>query len=119
MSRNFAAGDFLVFQLEAGFALLRLLHIENKGDENIWHVSAYNEFFPDIVTAEEAIDRHWNLTISNPHIALNERAFASTQVARLQNIPLADADLDGYRQWIDDPERMISDRSIRLILGLR
>ena len=119
MSQNFQPGDFLVFQLEAGFALLRLLNIQENVDGNIWHVSAYNEFFPDIESAEAAIDEPNRLTISNPHIALTDRAFASTQVARLQNSPLVEPDLNEYRQWLNDPEPMISDRSIRLMLGLR
>ncbi len=119
MSQNFQAGDFLVFQLEAGYALLRLLEIDANGKENIWHVAAYNEYFPDVESAEAAIDQPNELTISNPHIALTDRAFASTQVARLQNIPLTEPDLDEYRQWLNDPDRIVSDRSVRLMLGLR
>lgn len=119
MSQNFQPGDFLVFQLEAGYALLRLLEIDANGEKNIWHVAAFNEFFPDVESAEAAIDEPGKLTISNPHIALTGRAFASTQVARLQNIPLTEPDLDEYRQWLNDPERVVADRSVRLMLGLR
>lgn len=119
MSQNFQPGDFLVFQLEAGFALMRLLETDVADDQKIWHVAAYNEFFPDVESAEAAIEDGNKLSISNSHIALTDRAFASTQVARLQNQPLAEPDLDEYRQWQNDPDRIVSDRSVRLMLGLR
>ncbi len=119
MSQNFQPGDYLVFQLEAGFALLRLLNIDKDGENIVWHVAAYNEYFPDVESAEAAIDEPGKLTISNPHIALTDRAFASTQVARLMNVPLTDPELDEFRQWQNDPERIVADRSVRLMLGLR
>jgi len=119
MSQNFQAGDFLVFQLEAGFALLRLLEIDDTERGNIWHVAAYNEFFPDVESAEAACSTPTALSIRNPHIALTTRAFEGTQVARLINLPLLEAELDELRQWRNDPERIIADRSIRLMLGLR
>jgi hypothetical protein len=119
MSQNFQPGDFLVFQLEAGYGLLRLLDVERIDDKTTWHVAAYNEFFPDVESAESAISRSTDLTVSNPHIALTTRAFESTQVARLSNILLNEPELDALRHWRNDPDRIIADRSIRLMLGLR
>ncbi len=119
MSQNFQPGDFLVFQLEAGYGLLRLLDMERIDDETTWHVAAYNEFFPDVESAESAISRSIDLTVSHPHIALTTRAFESTQVARLSNVLISEPELDALRQWRNDPDRIIADRSIRLMLGLR
>jgi hypothetical protein len=116
MSR-FAAGDFLVFQLEAGFALLRLLAAE--GSDTVWHVAGYRDFFPDVDAAERAIGEGGNLTISEPHMALTNRAFESTQVATIANKPLEVSELSAYESWKIDPNREVSNRSVRLMLGLR
>ena len=119
MSQNFQSGDFLVFQLEAGFALLRLLEIGSDGEEKTWHVAAYRDFYPDVDTAETASATPSEMVISNPHIALTTRAFESTQVARISNIPLTDAEVKPLDEWKRDPRRQVSDRSVRLMLGLR
>ncbi len=119
MSQNFQPGDFLVFQLESGFGLLRILAIEEKDSDPVWHFAAYNEFYPDVDTAEAAIDSAQSLSINLPHAALTNRAFLSTQCARLKNIPLSDEELKPYQDWLQNGSREISDRSIRLILGLR
>lgn len=119
MSQNFQAGDFLVFQLEAGFALLRLLDVEQNGENLIWHVAAYNDFFPDVESAEAATVSPEKLSINNPHIALSTRAFESTQVARLGNIKLTEREVEPLLRWRVDPDRIVADRSIRLLLGLR
>lgn len=119
MSQNFQPGDFLVFQLEAGFALLRLLEIEGEGDQRTWHVAAYRDFFPDVDTAESACAEPPKMVISDPHIALTTRAFESTQVARLANIALTETEIESLSQWKNDPHRTVSDRSVRLMLGLR
>jgi hypothetical protein len=103
MSQDFQPGDFLVFQLEAGFALLRLLEIESSGDGPVWHVAAYNEFFPDVESAESAAEHPASLSHRNPHIALTTRAFESTQVARLGNAPLTEPELDPLIQWQNVP----------------
>lgn len=115
MLRDFQAGDFLVFQLEAGFALLRLLAV----DDDAWHVAAYGDFFPDVESAELAAATPDQLAVSNNHIALTDRAFASTQVARIGNISLTEAEEHPFLVWRTDPARQISDRSVRLMLGLR
>lgn len=119
MSQNFQPGDFLVFQLEAGFALLRLLGFDNVEGERIWHVAAYNDFFPDVDSAEAANADPSLLKMSDPHIALTTRAFESTQVARLTNVPLIDTETAPLEKWRANPDREVSDRSVRLMLGLR
>ena len=119
MSQNFQPGDFIVFQLESGFALLRVLDVDDLDGEKTWHVAAYNEFFPDVDSAEAAASDPQNLTVSSRHIALTNRAFESTQVAKLLNIPLNHDDVSGLQEWRMDPTQRISDRSVRLMLGLR
>jgi hypothetical protein len=115
MEHDLQAGDFLVFQLEAGFALLRLLAVD---EDNIWHVAAYSDLFPSVDAVEEAIERG-GLRVSDAHIALTQRAFESTQVARVSNRPLTDQETTGLAEWRNGTERKVSDRSIRLLLGLR
>ena len=119
MLQDFKPGDFLIFQLESGFALLRILAIDESGNDTIWHVAGYNEFFPDIETADAALENPDSLTISDPHIALTNRAFESTQVARMKNVPLRNEELGALEAWKNDPEHQVSDRSVRLMLGLR
>ncbi|MFZ1699473.1 MAG: hypothetical protein WBO10_08985 [Pyrinomonadaceae bacterium] len=119
MSQAFRQGDFLIFQLEAGFALLRLLDIEETGDNRIWHVSAYEDLFPDIDTAEAASACPGSLKRGNDHIPLTNRAFESTQVARISNLPLTETETAELIRWKADPDREVSDRSVRLMLGLR
>src|SRR3982751_929578 len=119
MSQNFKPGDFLVFQLEAGFALLRLLKVDDDGSNKVWHVAAYDDFFPDVESAEEAATQPGSLKVSNPHLALTTRVFESTQVARLLNIPLTETEQLPVNAWYEGSEHEISDRSVRLMLGLR
>src|SRR4030095_8513360 len=116
---NFQPGDFLIFQLESGFAILRVLAVEDGIGEPTWHLAAYKEFFLAPENADASIDRPENLSIDRPHIALTNHAFESTQVARLKNVPLVESDLAGYRSWKDSDEKEVHDRSIRLLLGLR
>ncbi len=119
MSQNFQPGDFLVFQLESGFALLRLLAVDEADGAKTWHVAAYNDFFPDVESAETAGADPSRLTSSNPHLALTNRAFESTQVAKIANIPLTDAEKEALIEWRNDPDHEVSDRSVRLMLGFR
>ncbi len=119
MSQNLTAGDFLVFQLESGYALLRVIAIEGDGSDRVWHVAAFDEFFLDVEHAEAGISGTDLQKPSYPHIALTNRAFESTQVAKLLNRSLTDADLEAYRNWLADPDREVSDRSVRLMMGLR
>ena len=119
MSQDFQHGDFLIFQLEAGFALLRLLGVDEADGEKTWHLAAYTDLFPDVESAENASANPENLTLSSPHIALTNRAFESTQVAKIANIPLTRAENAPVISWKNDRNREISDRSVRLMLGLR
>ncbi|MBP7415358.1 MAG: hypothetical protein KA831_01805 [Pyrinomonadaceae bacterium] len=119
MSQNFQPGDFLVFQLEAGYALLRLLAIEGQDEEKIWHLAAYDDFYLDVEMAEAAIGSSIQLRMSQPHLALSTRAFESTQVAKIANIPLNEAETVPLAEWRSDPSREVSDKSVRLLLGLR
>lgn len=119
MSDIFSQGDFLIFQIEAGYGLLRFIDITHTEDARIWHISAYSDMFMDIESAEEAIEFPEKLGFSIAHAALTERAFLSTQVSKLGNKPLALPELQKYTEWQNDPQREVSDRSIRLLLGLR
>jgi hypothetical protein len=115
MERDLEPGDFLIFQLESGFALLRLLDVD---EDDTWHLAAYSDLFPSVESAEEAIDRD-ALKLSEHHIALTRRAFESTQVARVKNRALVASDIESLNAWRSAPARHVSDRSVRLLLGLR
>lgn len=119
MSNHFQPGDFLVFQLEAGYALLRLLEIRETDDDRTFHVAGYDDFFLDVETAEAMTADPSRLNSKCPHMALTTRAFESTQVAKISNSPLIDAELAPLAAWKADPNRQLSDRSVRLMLGLR
>src|SRR5215218_4937482 len=64
---TFSPGDDLIFQLESGFGLLRVLAVEGEGSETIWHLLAYDEFFPDVESAELALAQATPLPIRQPH----------------------------------------------------
>jgi hypothetical protein len=113
----FAPGDDLIFQLESGFGLLRLLAVEGEGAETVWHLLAYDEFFPDVESAEIALNQR-ALPVRKAHLALTNRAFERTPVARLGNRPVTDQELAPYTQWLNS-ERPVSDRSALLMLGIR
>lgn len=118
MSQNFQTGDFLIFQLESGFGLLRILQIEVTADDTIWHLATFSDLFLDVETADAALENYASLTIEKPHVALTNRAFEATQTARMKNVPLNEFDLKDLNDWkINRGE--VSDRSIRLMLGLR
>lgn len=119
MQHRFKAGDFLFFQLEAGFALIRLIGVDENDGDTVWHVAAFNDLFPDVDSIERAIADPDALSILIPHVALTNRAFESTQVSDIGNSALKDDELSLLRSWHEDPERRISDRSIRLLTGLR
>ena len=117
MSHAFNPGDDLVFQLESGFGLLRLLAVEGEGSETIWHLLAYDEFFPDVDSAESAL-RDRQLPVRTAHMALTNRAFERTPTARIGNRPVTDDELGGYRTWLNS-DRPVHDRSALLMLGVR
>jgi hypothetical protein len=120
MAQAFAPGDDLVFQLESGLGLLRVLAIDGEGAETVWHLLAYEEFFPDVEAAEAALaQQQTSLTIRNPHMAMTDRAFERTPAARLGNRAVTEEELAGYRQWLRSDTRRVSDRSALLQLGIR
>ena len=119
MSQNFQAGDYLIFQIESGYGLLRILGIDEAAGEKVWHLAAFNELFFDIETADAALGSPESLTISIPHVALTNRAFEATQTARMTNAPLTEAELKPLEDWRTNAAAEVSDRSIRLLLGLR
>lgn len=119
MSQNFQPGDFLIFQIESAYALLRILAIEETGGERVWHLAAYNEMFPDIESVDAALENASAFTINKPHLALTNRAFEATQTARMKNFPLTEDELKSFEEWKQSSERKVSDMSVRLLLGFR
>jgi hypothetical protein len=119
MLQEFDPGDVLVFQLESGYGMLRVLAVDHIDGKDIWHVAAYDDLFIDVDSAEAALGDVSRLKVGSPHIALTNRAFESTQVARITNIPLTESETATLSSWRSDPNREISDRSVRLMLGLR
>ncbi len=118
MAQSFAAGDDLIFQLESGFGLLRVIAVEQRGKQRIWHLMAYEELFPDVDAAERALAQPNMLHIRKAHMALTERAFERTPAARLGNRTITDAERAIYAKWVESNGE-VSDRSALLMLGLR
>jgi hypothetical protein len=118
MSNLFNPGDDLIFQLESGFGLLRVLAVEGEGSETVWHLLAYDDFFPDVETAEVALAQPTSLPVRKAHMALTNRAFERTPAARLGNRPVTEPELLAYKAWLDG-DRTVSDRSALLMLGIR
>jgi hypothetical protein len=119
MSQDFQAGDFLIFQIEAGYGLLRLLGVSEEEGDLVWHVAAYDDLFLDVDNADAAISGETSLKIGKPHLALTTRAFEATQTARMGNQPLKEEELGALKDWIESDDRGVSDLSVRLLLGLR
>ena len=119
MAHQFAPGDDLLFQLESGLGLLRVLASEGDGADTVWHVMAYEEFFPSAEAAEAALAVPGSLSIRNPHMAMTDRAFERTPAARLGNRPVNEEELNAYREWQQSETRKVSDRSALLLLGIR
>jgi hypothetical protein len=118
MTQPFAPGDDLIFQLESGYGLLRVLAVEGVGSETIWHLLAYDDFFPDVESAEEALKQRDRLPVRRAHMALTNRAFERTPAARLGNHEVAADELSGYKSWLES-DKQVSDRSALLMLGIR
>ena len=119
MSQNFQAGDFLIFQIESGYGLLRILAIDQTDTGTVWHLAAYNEMFLDVEMADAALENYQTLTKSYQHLAITTRAFEATQVARMKNEPLTEAELEHVGEWRKNEQNEVSDMSVRLLLGLR
>jgi len=116
---QFAPGDDLIFQVESGLGLLRLLAIDGEGTETVWHLLAYEEFFPSVEAAEDALKDPASLHVRKPHMALTDRAFERTPAARLGNRPLNEHELAPLNEWRTSDSKAISDRSALLQLGIR
>jgi hypothetical protein len=115
---QFAPGDDLIFQLESGFGLLRVIAIDEDADKTIWHLMAYEELFPNVETAERALANPESLHVRKSHMALTDRAFERTPAARLDNRPVSEDEGGEYQKWLAG-SREVSDRSALLMLGLR
>lgn len=118
MSIPFNPGDDLIFQLESGFGLLRVLAVEGEGSGTVWHLLAYDDFFPNVESAELALAQTTPLPVRKAHMALTNRAFERTPVARLGNRPVTHDELVAYNDWLNS-DRSVSDRSALLMLGVR
>jgi hypothetical protein len=115
----FNPGDDLVFQLESGFGLLRILAVDvDDNGTPTWHLATYDELFPDVESAEEALATPESLHPRIPHMALTDRAFERTPAALLGNRPVTENELAAYRAWRED-DGVVSDRSVLLMLGMR
>ncbi|MGI8566327.1 MAG: hypothetical protein ACR2LZ_07585 [Pyrinomonadaceae bacterium] len=118
MALTFSPGDDLVFQIESGFGLLRVLAIERREAGNVWHILVYEDFYPDVESAEAALASGASLGVRNPHLALTDHAFEKTPAARLGNRPVKDDELIAYSDW-QERGGEVFDRSVLLMLGLR
>ena len=118
MSLHYEPGDDLVFQLESGFGLLRVLASEEREGGRVWHLMAYEELFPEVEAAEAALASPDCLSVRTAHLALTEHAFGKTPVARLGNRPVRDEELEAYRDW-QARGGHVHERSALLLLGLR
>ena len=56
MLQEFDPGDYLIFQIESGYGLLRVLAVEGPDEDPVWHVAAYDDLFLDAETADAGID---------------------------------------------------------------
>ena len=119
MIHSFDPGDFLIFQLESGYGVLRVLGVDVDGDDAVWHVAGYRDLFMDPDMVDLALENPASLTIDNPHMAVTNRAFESTQVAKMRNVPLNPEETKPLEDWRNSASREVSDRSVRLLLGLR
>jgi hypothetical protein len=116
---EFDPGDILIFQIESGYGLLRVLGIDGPDDDPVWHLSSYEDLFMDVETAEAALQNTSALRPGTPHLVLTDRAFLSTQVAKMKNEPLTVEEKARVENWHLSRQPEPSDRSVRLLLGLR
>lgn len=119
MAREFQAGDDLVFQLESGYGLLRVLGVEQTENGAVWHLAAYEDLFMDTETAEIALQNPENMRFAIAHMAMTDRAFERTPTAKLSNRPLTDAEQRAVENWRAKPNREPVDRSALQMLGYR
>ena len=118
MALSFSAGDDLLFQLESGFGLMRVLAVEGVGAEMVWHILIYEDFYPDAESAEAALARAGTLNVRVKHLPLTDRALERTPAARLSNRPVEENELAGYSEWRAQGGEVF-DRSVLQMLGMR
>lgn len=118
MASTFVPGDDLVFQIESGFGLLRVLAVDGEGAVAVWHVLVYEDFYPEVEAAEAALAGGGELRARIPHLALTAHAFEKTPVARLGNRPVREAEAEPLRRWRESGGEVF-DRSVLLMLGMR
>src|ERR1700749_1818543 len=99
MALVYEPGDDLVFQVESGFGLIRVLAREGVGAEGIWHKLVYRDFYPDVESADAALATGSELETREPHLALTEHAFEKTPAARLGHRPVAPKELEALESW--------------------
>ncbi|MFN2514434.1 MAG: hypothetical protein ABR568_23860, partial [Pyrinomonadaceae bacterium] len=85
----------------------------------VWHLLAYDDFYPNVEAAEKALTKPDLLTVRKAHLALTDRAFERTPAALLGKRPVSELELLPYRQWLRSEARDVSDRSALLMLGVR
>jgi len=118
MALPFEPGDDLIFQLESGYGLLRVLAKEAEGRDTVWHLLAYEELFPDTESAEQSL-RTGSLHVWQAHLPLTDRAFERTPAAKLGNRTVTKDELIPVNAWRESSSRRVHDRSALLLLGLR
>lgn len=115
---QFAPGDDVIFQIESGYGLLRVLAVDGADSDAVWHLLAYDEFFPDVESAEKRLAASEKLEVRKAHMALTNRAFERTPVARLSNRPVTSDELAAVENW-RTTDGKVHDRSALLLLGIR
>lgn len=118
MALGYEPGDDLVFQVESGFGLMRVLAREGEGARAVWHILVYADFYPDVEAADAALASGRELAAREPHLALTEHAFEKTPAARLGNRPVSAPELEPLARWRESG-RAPQDRSVLLLLGMR
>ena len=118
MGLGYAPGDDLLFQLESGFGLMRVLASEGEGGGAVWHVLVYEDFYPDAESAEAALNGGTALAVRAPHLALTERALERTPAARLSTRPVTEEELAPLHAWCARGGEVF-DRSVLQMLGIR
>lgn len=118
MNTQFKSGDNLVFQLESGFGVLRVLAVEEVDDDTIWHLSVYEDLYPDVEAAEAALAINKEMPLRTAHLAVTNYAFEKTAAAKLGNEPVRDDELGEYLLW-KESGATASNRSVVMMLGFR
>jgi hypothetical protein len=118
MALVYEPGDDLVFQVESGFGLMRVLAREGEGAGRVWHILVYRDFYPDVESADAALASGRELEAREPHLALTEHAFEKTPAARLGNRPVNARELEPLERWRETGGEA-QDRSVLLLLGMR